>query len=134
MLEYIYVQQSKYDALTTELTQTQVGLAEVFEMLVALSIQIDSILMETNSDNKVNLWFSELIKNLRLKGYDDLEDNEENAKIKETNSHKISIFLQRQYKRNGDGGLFPLESPELDQRTLEIWYQMMAYLGENYSR
>lgn len=37
LLEYIYVQQSKYDALTTELTQTQVGLAEVFEMLVATS-------------------------------------------------------------------------------------------------
>ena len=37
LLEYICVQQSKYDALTTELTQTQVGLAEVFEMLVATS-------------------------------------------------------------------------------------------------
>lgn len=37
LLEYIYVQQSKYDALTSELTQTQVGLAEVFEMLVATS-------------------------------------------------------------------------------------------------
>ena len=37
LLEYIYVQQSKYNALTTELTQTQVGLAEVFEMLVATS-------------------------------------------------------------------------------------------------
>lgn len=37
LLEYIYVQQSKYDALTTELTQAQVGLAEVFEMLVATS-------------------------------------------------------------------------------------------------
>lgn len=35
LLEYVYVQQSKYDALTKELTQTQVGLAEVFEMLVA---------------------------------------------------------------------------------------------------
>lgn len=37
LLEYIYVQQSKYDALTTELTQTQVGLAEVFEMFVVTS-------------------------------------------------------------------------------------------------
>lgn len=37
LLEYIYVQQSKYDALMTELTQTQVGLTEVFEMLVATS-------------------------------------------------------------------------------------------------
>ena len=37
LLEYIYVQQSKYDALTTELTQAQGGLAEVVEMLVATS-------------------------------------------------------------------------------------------------
>ena len=34
LIEYIYVQQSKYDAITSELTQTQVGLAEVFEMIV----------------------------------------------------------------------------------------------------
>lgn len=37
LLEYIYVQQSKYDALITELTQTQVGLAEVFEMFAITS-------------------------------------------------------------------------------------------------
>lgn len=34
LLEYIYVQQSKYDAVQTELTQTQVGLIEVYELLL----------------------------------------------------------------------------------------------------
>ena len=34
LLEYIYAQQSKYDTLQTELTQTQVGLAEVYELLI----------------------------------------------------------------------------------------------------
>lgn len=33
LLEYVYIQQSKYDKLTEELTQTQLGLTEVFEML-----------------------------------------------------------------------------------------------------
>ena len=39
LLEYIYVQQSKYDAINTQLTQTQVGLTEVYEMLLSTSSQ-----------------------------------------------------------------------------------------------
>ncbi len=37
LLEYVYIQQSKYNTLVTELTQTQVGLTEMFEMLVVTS-------------------------------------------------------------------------------------------------
>ena len=39
LLEYIYVQQSKYNAINTQLTQTQVGLTEVYEMLLSTSSQ-----------------------------------------------------------------------------------------------
>lgn len=39
LLEYIYVQQSKYDAINTQLTQAQVGLTEVYEMLLSTSSQ-----------------------------------------------------------------------------------------------
>jgi hypothetical protein len=38
---------------------------------------------------------------------------------------------RRLYTTSGYGGLFPLEEPKEDQRKVEIWYQMMAYLGEN---
>ena len=39
LLEYIYAQQSKYDAINTQLTQAQVGLTEVYEMLLSTSSQ-----------------------------------------------------------------------------------------------
>lgn len=35
LLEYIYVQQSKYDELNAQLTQAQVGLTEVYELLLS---------------------------------------------------------------------------------------------------
>lgn len=35
LLEYIYVQQNKYDALNEQVTQAQVGLTEVYEMLLS---------------------------------------------------------------------------------------------------
>jgi hypothetical protein len=34
--------------------------------------------------------------------------------------------------KSGLGGMFPLEDPREDQRAIEIWYQMMAYINENY--
>jgi hypothetical protein len=32
---------------------------------------------------------------------------------------------------DGSGGLFPLRQPSRDQRGVEIWYQMQAWLLEN---
>lgn len=39
---------------------------------------------------------------------------------------------ERTYEPDGTGGLFPLSYPLEDQRDVEIWYQMSAYLIENY--
>ena len=44
----------------------------------------------------------------------------------------IFRFLHRQYKPNGEGGLFTLEHPKYDLRNEEIWYQAMWYLDENF--
>ena len=33
---------------------------------------------------------------------------------------------------NGTGGLFPLKRPRVNQRRVEVWYQMSEYLMENY--
>ncbi len=40
-------------------------------------------------------------------------------------------FLERKYRADGLGGLFPLKWPNKDQTKVEIWYQMMSYLNEN---
>jgi hypothetical protein len=44
----------------------------------------------------------------------------------------LNRILDRTYKRDGIGGLFPLKHPKKDQRRVELWYQMNAYLVENY--
>ena len=40
----------------------------------------------------------------------------------------ITRFLNRRYKRNGEGGLFTVEHCKSDLRSAEIWYQMCWYL------
>ncbi|MDR2395826.1 MAG: hypothetical protein LBD57_04435 [Endomicrobium sp.] len=44
----------------------------------------------------------------------------------------LNTFLNRTYEFDGTGGLFPLNRPKEDQREVEIWYQMHAYLNENF--
>lgn len=42
----------------------------------------------------------------------------------------LERFVWRMYNPDGTGGLFPLAFPELDQRGVELWYQMHAYIEE----
>jgi hypothetical protein len=44
----------------------------------------------------------------------------------------LDRIIERTYQRNGVGGLFPLKRDKKDQRKVELWYQMNAYLIENY--
>ena len=40
----------------------------------------------------------------------------------------IFRFMDRKYKRNGEGGLFTIEHCKYDLRSVEIWWQMNWYL------
>lgn len=42
----------------------------------------------------------------------------------------LDTLIWRTYERDGSGGFFPLAYPQSDQRKVEIWYQMSAYLAE----
>ncbi len=110
-----------------EITQTRLDPhfyfrdCSVLEMLIALSermaFQIFNPMQERDPDVSGCFW--EIIENLRLK------PNQSNAAI-------IYKLLKREYMESGLGGMFPLEDHREDQRAIEIWYQMMAYLNENY--
>jgi hypothetical protein len=93
----------------------------VLEMMVALSermaFQIFNPMKEPDPDRSGCFW--EIVDNLKLK------PNQSNAAI----IHKLN---RREYRESGLGGMFPLEEYREDQRAIEIWYQMMAYLNENY--
>lgn len=69
--------------------------------------------------------FWELMSNLRLIGLHD-ESGFDPAYV----DGILDVFISRSYPPNGDGGLFPLEDPQRDQREVEIWYQMFDYLTD----
>lgn len=96
------------------------------EMLIGLSYR-----MEDTMGGDYDSWFWVIIENLDLDGmsneaYSDLGDS------KRMIDEIISDVLKRKYSKDGSGGLFPLKEPDKDQRKVEIWYQMSAYLVENY--
>lgn len=103
----------------------------VLEMLVALAIRIEGITAgwEQDSKDRTADWFWEMVRNLDL--MDCSDDNwSENCRAKV--QYYIQNFMDRKYETNGVGGLFPLKSVCQNQRRVEVWYQMQAYIQENY--
>ena len=74
----------------------------------------------------------EIIENLGLKRYDDDQFGDNFVRCKIEIREILSMLNNRSYKRNGVGGMFPLLFPEKNQKKVEIWYQMQAYINEEY--
>ena len=111
------------------LFQSQNTECTILEMLIGLSYRLDFETIDSCWEKSIGEWFWILIDNLGLIKYDDkkLYFNEEEEVIQ-----ILKRFVNRQYNRNGEGGLFPLKNPKKDQRRVEIWYQMSTYVLENY--
>lgn len=93
----------------------------MLEMLIALSRRLSF-----EDDKPAVEWFWELMENIGLRGLND--------KTKPTQQDIDEILddvIWRTYEVDGTGGLFPLRNPDQDQREVEIWYQLSAYLQEN---
>lgn len=96
--------------------------ASVIEVLISVSRRIGFEL-----DEAPGLWFWTLIDHLGLtECTDDDWDRAMIIHVRETTNR----LLMRTYRSDGYGGLFPLRRPIEDQRDVEIWYQMSAYLLE----
>jgi hypothetical protein len=76
-------------------------------------------------------WFFDILHNLRLIDYNDrmhVWRTGDSAFV----DRMLTRVIHRQYGPNGMGGLFPLRHPTQDQTKVEIWYQMSAYILENF--
>lgn len=97
----------------------------VLEMMVALSIRCEEhIMSDPDIGDRTGEWFWKMMVSLGLEDMDDVSFDGRHV------DGVLSRFLDRQYKRNGQGGLFTIEDSKRDMRTIEIWYQMCWYLDE----
>lgn len=94
----------------------------MLEMLIALSRWLSF-----EAEGEPRVWFWHLIETLDLEQYNDRAYDEVAEKqIDEV----LDTVIFRNYAPDGSGGLFPLRRPNQDQREVEIWYQLNAYLLE----
>ena len=114
------------DEVTTALNYP----CSMLEMLIGIARRMEDILFEPEEEDQTERWFWEILGNIGLDKCTDSRygDDYGRAKIDDM----IDMILSRTYKRNGQGGLFPLKRSKKNQRKVEIWYQLSAYLNENY--
>jgi hypothetical protein len=92
----------------------------MLEMFIGLSRRL-AFLTNAEPDE----WFWELLENLDLRKYND-SVHIPRSEVEDA----LDRVIWRTYRRNGHGGLFPLIRAREDQREVELWYQMQAYLLE----
>jgi len=96
--------------------------ATIFEILVVMAQKANFM-----TNGPVTAWFQRFIDNLGLGRYVDDGFESHSRQVDRIIGH----FNNRTYRPDGQGGLFPLTRPAADQRRIELWYQMGAYLREH---
>lgn len=97
------------------------SIISVLELVIAISRRIAFV-----AEGDPSVWAWQLIKNLRLNRMSDPLTDYENEKTDEV----LNNLVWRQYYPDGRGGFFPLANPNEDQRKVELWEQMHAYVNE----
>lgn len=123
--------QYRYDCHRNEHIKLPDGPCSVLEMMIGLSRRMDFALSTPEDDRDHSArYFWEMVKNIGLDQFDD--DHYAELYGREQVRHILDSFLARGYCSNGEGGLFPLRYRVGDQREMELWYQMNAYIAERY--
>ena len=96
----------------------------ILEMMTALAIRCEEHIMDDpDIGNRTGQWFWSMLVNLGLGSMYDAKFDKHYV------DEVLERFLEREYERNGEGGLFIVNNGR-DMRTTEIWYQMNYYLSE----
>jgi hypothetical protein len=92
----------------------------MLELLIGLSRRLSF-----EAEREPKYWFWRLVENA---GLYKIMDNE--LGLEETIDRALEMIIWRTYESDGTGGLFPLRWPKKDQRKVELWYQLSAYVLE----
>lgn len=104
--------------------------ASFLETVVALAESMeDNIMYSPDSDTDSSTWFWEMLNNIELAQCDDdwfIAHPDGADYVME----RVRTVMERTYSKTGEGGFFPLTRPDADQRGVQLWYQMNAYILE----
>ena len=119
---FAYENNYEYAIITRYLDDRE---CSVLEMMVALAIRCEEDNMgDPDIGNRTGKWFFVMLESLGLESMtDDVFDERYTDDV-------VNRFLDRKYKRNGEGGLFTTTDRRRDMRAAEIWYQMCWYLDD----
>lgn len=95
--------------------------ASFLEVLIGLSRHLAFFTGESAEG-----WAWQLVTNLDLHTRTDRLFNKDEREVDEI----LDACIWRTYSTNGQGGFFPLNHPHQDQKEVEVWYQLQAYLKE----
>lgn len=111
----------------SSITLPDLGECRIIEFLIALAIRMNNTVYDYAHPDKVPEYFWMFMEHLDLlRATSDIPGA--GRWIIET----FNVLMDRTYDEDGtNGGLFPLQNSLQDQRNVEIWYQMMAFLNEN---
>lgn len=115
-LRYEFIDDRHIDAETDWM---ELG-CSMLELLVGLSRRL-----AFEAEGKPRDWFWEMLTNIGINSH-----NDKSGYSPEEVDEILNAVIFRTHQPNGQGGLFPLQHPDRDQRRVEIWYQLSAYLLE----
>lgn len=98
------------------------GPASILEVMIALAIRCEETIMDDpRFGDRTGQWFWGMISSLGLSGMIDSQFDKRYV------DRVVARFLRREYKPNGEGGLFTVNGFG-DLRREEIWTQLCWYL------
>jgi hypothetical protein len=104
----------------------------VLEMLVGFAVRLENdVLYDPEKGDHTNKILWVMLRNLGLEQLSDDAYYDLNGTNKVNDI--LDKWLNRSYKTDGTGGLFPLYFDKSDQRKIELWKQAELYLDENQS-
>lgn len=102
------------------------------EMVAAMAFTMeDAIMYDPENGDCTIEWFWLMLGNLGLDIYDDNVLLESGQTATDEINGIVDRVMHRRFSKNGFGGFFPLANAVDDQRLVEFWYQMNAYVMEH---
>ena len=106
----------------------------MLEMIIGISKRMSEQLMDEDGEDKTAKYFWEIIGNLGLDCWDDDNFGWETGLAPKNIGKTCEILCKRRYNPDGTGGgMFPMPGfLGINQKKMEIWYQMQEYINWKY--